>query len=791
MPNNNQQDDSFIPDGQAQPLDDAYGTLGQQAIAGAEAFGQGLAGPLAPAFETNVLGVKGEDIEGRAEANPGTHFAGETAGLIAPALLTAGTSAAPEAISTAARLAEFTQGGLLGKAAKAIVPGEGALATAGRLGIENALLSGSDEISKAITGSPDSIQTAAMSVGLSGLLGAGIGLPLGAASSLWKAKVGPEAQKFMQDFQGRLKAQGADALPTADAVHGELSNEYGQVSDAINDLRGSGGLKQQDIQQLIPEPQRGMQEQGNAVLHAVDDMFAKVKAEPNIYQGARLGAVQDYAARLANTMASPDLSPTSLYTALDDFKKGLGSLKNWNVFSPEVEKPGAALIGRLYHTVREGLEDPDVWGRAGERQADINKAFADHISATKDFERAFTEQVGGERQVSPGKVQTLINGIGKPNAEIRLEKLGNFLDANDNLYDQLDKIHSNLGIDNPYIRPDLSNSRALLNEITPGMKAADFIRNQAVNAASEAGADVVGAGLGHLSGIPGGAAFGAYFGHYAIKPLMKTIMPTLIKPLLHAGASGEGMRSAFDVIGAIMRGETLAQKATKGLFESGSSALMSSLHPSKEDLNKLDARVDDLSNHPEAMVNLGGSTATYLPNHHTALTMVSQSAINYLQAQRPRVTQPAPLDRPVPPSKAQMAAYDRTLSIAEQPLGVLGYIYKGNLQPKDVTDLKSLYPYLYSQITQKVQHEMMNQISAGKAIPFRTRAGISMLTGQPMDTTFTQPAIMAAQATFTPPNGAQGAPGAPKAKGSTSKVGKSAALAQTPAESRIEALQKA
>ena len=788
-----------IPVEQFQSEEDAYDTPVQQAKAIVEGLGKGLAGALFTKGE-KLLGVNPKEVEKRAEAHPIFHYGAEAVGLIAPAIISGGVSAearagleaaelAPEAISTASKLAEFTQAGMLGRAGTAAAEAlglKGAAATAVKLGTENALLAAGDELSKSINNNPDTIQTAAINVGLSGLLGVGAGYGLGKVSELWKAKVGPEADKFVQDFQSRLQAHASDTIPTADAVHTELAQEFANVNDAIEGLRGAGGLKAQDIGKLLPlELDPKMYEQAADVLSKAKTVLDKAAAEPGIYTGARFSALNDYANRLESTLAEKELSPQKIFTALDDFKKGIGDLKKWSPFSPEIEKPGAALVGDLYHTVRTGLEDSSIWEKAGERQAAINKLFTDHIPASNDFQRAFTEKVGGDSVVSPGKVQTLINGLGKPNAEIKLEKLANYLHANDTLYDELGKIHANLGIENPFQRPGLANTRAILNDITPGMKAADFVRLNALNIASEGAAGAAGGALGHLTGIPGAGYIGSIFGHYAFKPLMRTIMPSLIRPIMQAGVSGEGLRAAFDGVGAVIRGESMANMAAKALFQTGMQATLNDLNPPKYKLDKLQEKVSEAS--PSNMLSNPSALGHYLPQHASAASSTAQNALNYLQQNQPKPTKNGILDREIPPNASQVAAYKQTLAIAEQPLLVFSKIKAGTLTGKDVLDLKNLYPALYPRLVQKVTEQMTEHLAKQDSVPLRMRMGLSVFMGQPIDSTFTPNAMMAAQMTYLPK---PPPPGMAKAPKSTAKLTKSAELARTPSESRMATLSK-
>lgn len=755
-------------------LQSKYGTTEQQVKAGLEGVAKGIAGPLATLAETKGLGVSPEDIAGREEANPATHLGGEALGFVAGAALP---------------VSQIKALGMAGEAGAAAMGLEGAVGTAAKLGIENALYTIGDETSKAITNNPASIQSAAMHVGLSGLLGAGLGFGIGKVGELWKAKVGPEADQFVQDFSGRLKAHAEGALPTADMVHSELANEFHAVESAKSDLRGLEGLKSHEIAQLLPQevnPQ--MVQQANNVLKETEALLSKAEAEPGIYQGSRLPALRDYGARLATTLADPELTGQGLFTALDDFKKGLGSLKKWDITMGETDKPAASLMGDLYHAVRTSLEDPAVWGKAGERQAAINKLWTEHIPASKDFARTFTENVAGEQVISPTKVNTLLNGLGKPNAEIRLEKLSNYLEANNKLYKELDQIHSNLGIDNPYKRPELTTIKGVLRNLTPGMKAADFVQKQASNAAAEALGSGLGAVAGHMSGVPGGEYMGGLFGHYAIKPFLRTLMPSLIQPLLKVGASGAGLKAALEGASAIAKGESLLASSAKALFEVGSSAEMRELVPDKAQIDKLEKSLLSVREKPESITNAGGALSHYMPEHATVLASTAQNAINYLHTQEPQETRAGVLDRVVPPSPMAEATYRAALEIAESPLSVLWRVKSGTLRPEHVTHLQNLYPALLPSITQSVTSAMVTALSKDGVVPFKLRGSLSTLLGQPMDSTFSQPSMAAAQATFTPPQPPQGGPGMKK---STKTLSKSAELHQTPSEARTKALNKA
>jgi len=322
-----------------------------------------------------------------------------------------------------------------------------------------------------------------------------------------------------------------------------------------------------------------------------------------------------------------------------------------------------------------------------------------------------------------------------------------------------------------------------------GAKAADAFVTSKLSSGGGLGF-TAGSIAGHATGIPGMSYIAGTIGAKTLGPTLDAI----IKPLLQGamGISGEGFGAAQGFIKSVVKGDELLDKASKALFATGSSELANlGLQPDKSKLSELSDHLDTLQNHPEAMMNIGGHLGHYLPDQQTALAATAQNAVNYLNLQKPRSIQSGILDKPIDPSPSQMADYNRTLRIAEQPLAVIDHVTKGTLSPKDVQDVSSLYPSLVPKIIQKINDSMIEHTAKGGQVPFKIRKGLSMLMGQPMDSTFTQPAIMAAQATYLPATPPTMPQGSKAKKGSPSKVGKIAENAQTPEESRIKALSKA
>jgi hypothetical protein len=227
-----------------------YGTPGQVGLTALEGAAQGLAGPLATAFETEVLGVDPEAMRGRAEANPGTAIASEVAGFVAPALLTAGASAAAKAgvtgaakaVPMLANVAKYTQAGLIGSAAQSterfVVNQIGKDAVRGAF--EAALYQGGHELSRAFKEDPaQTAETAMVDIGLAGVMGGAFSAGLGLAMRKMGAQVptaAPELPTFISEVD-RPKLDAGDFVTSINHTPQLKEQERKSILEGLRELK--------------------------------------------------------------------------------------------------------------------------------------------------------------------------------------------------------------------------------------------------------------------------------------------------------------------------------------------------------------------------------------------------------------------------------------------------------------------------------------------------------------------------------------------------------------------------
>lgn len=202
----------------------------------------------------------------------------------------------------------------------------------------------------------------------------------------------------------------------------------------------------------------------------------------------------------------------------------------------------------------------------------------------------------------------------------------------------------------------------------------------------------------------------------------------------------EGFKSMVDFIHNTYKGENLLSKGTKALFEGGVKTLT---EPNIKDREKLNKAVEKFQEKPTAMQDQEQHLGHYLPNHQVAMTEASTRALQYLQSIKPKPYRSSPMDKEIEPSPMAQARYNRALDIAQSPTSVvLNHISDGTIKTTDIKDLTAMYPNLYQQMAKKISAEV---ISNKNTIPYRTKIGISLFLGQPLDSSMKPSSIMAAQ----------------------------------------------
>lgn len=266
------------------------------------------------------------------------------------------------------------------------------------------------------------------------------------------------------------------------------------------------------------------------------------------------------------------------------------------------------------------------------------------------------------------------------------------------------------------------------------------------------------------------------------KSHLKELMPKMSELVMKQDGDADGFRAAADYFHSAIKGHKELDQGVKSLFNGSKEKLK----PDQEGREKLKEHLKDFKTNPEKMLEVGGKLSSYLPEHSAQLAATLATATDYLSTLMPPEHQLAPLDKPMPPSKAEMAVFDRQLDIAQKPLLLLQHVKNGTLIPQDITTIKTVYPGLYDSILSKAGEELIESQHKKTPIPYKERQCLSELLGVALDYTHTPEAMQQIMKAQGPQQQEQQAKGKPKKATNVelNQINKVDALSANPIASR-------
>jgi len=266
------------------------------------------------------------------------------------------------------------------------------------------------------------------------------------------------------------------------------------------------------------------------------------------------------------------------------------------------------------------------------------------------------------------------------------------------------------------------------------------------------------------------------------KSKLTDIMGRLSGPALNMEPNAEAFRGSVDFMHSALKGHELLKKKTGALLGAKD---LDPTKPDKDSREALKSHLADLHMNPSKMLDIGGNLGHYMPDQAAGLGALAATSTEYLNSLKPKSPPMSPLDNPPPPDKMQTARYDRQVDIAQQPLLVLQHVKDGTLQPQDVTTLTTLYPQLKASLVKEAGAALINARSEGTEIPYRQKLSMSMLLGQPLDSTMTPFCMQSIMKAQGHQQMQQQGKGPKKASGvELNQINKVNSMAETPLEHR-------
>lgn len=732
-----------IPSDQVTLDSDKYGTPGQTALAHLEAVGRGLAGPVATAAETGLGLTTPEDIKGRSAANPSTALT--EAGTFGASML-GGVGEAELVARAGAKAAEM---------AEAASVTSRAVKMALRTGVETAIMQGGDEVNKMILGDPASAADVALASGI-GLIAGGA---LGSVPALWKATKDRTVGRWLRTAGDAVSE--AEKTPFAEQVAKKVGKTLFDVPEAategyLKDVEGvqkaSGDLW--DVAEKLPKAVSEVGEASGKLSKEARGLLSEERSIPFSQVAEAVEAVPSKRAaaeletlRGGIDVRNADISPVkSPYNVTEHEVRGLmdelAKDTNFNAPLPTAEK---ASLRQAYGTLNDMLKtaNPDYAKAIGQsaEQVRLKQDLVKKLRLVKDY--------SSEHGFKP--TDTTVS---------RLKDLSR-ADKRDvkDILDSLKKLgHDDLAteVKNTLIK------QAFTKDATRGSR---LVNTGAIS----------GAALGHMSGIPGGAVIGGTAGswlgaaadkygakaYYDVLGKLAKRAPQelgatglkshhiaipLSRSILAEEPSASGAKAAIDYTKAVVSGESKISNAVRATVEKDGGSLIH-LEPSKSDKDKIRKVAEAAENDPSMMLNQRNELADHMPDNAQELTASKARVLSYLSTLKPRPINGLAFDEPYTDTAAENR-YDRALEVAASPLVVMKHVQQGTLELDHVKDFNSMYPELGKFVRSKIFNGIVNAKNAEIKPSYKVRQGLSLLLGEPLDSSFTPQSIAAAQETF-------------------------------------------
>jgi hypothetical protein len=717
----------------------------------------------------------------RAKYNPVARTAGDIIGVAAPLLLTEGTSALNP-------VAKVSQLGLqAGEAATALAPEGGLLTSAIRAGTqgatEGAFYGAGQTVTEHALGDPDvNAEKLLHNIGFSALLGGGIGAGFGSAEylvpkavgyakeALDKARnsffggeeVGPLGKLYAKTssfVSGKPEESILEAIKQRkDLIEDPVERERvaGDFADSLQDhfsnlnnalKSANNGARDEEIKSLLSEFPADQAKKQSADLWASVDKTVKEMTEHSPLYPQSVPYKLEGLRNEFITQAEKAETAADIYESINWLKGKIDEkFPIWGKNIPPEWKDAASLLKGLRTEIKNNLQNESIWGEAGARQSAFNDAQGQFLTVLNNrnaFSKAFlkksvsrTGQIFAE--VDPSKVKTFLSQAGTLRSEAKAMALDDFFKSSRGLLGELENTYKNA--------PTKTLDKDGLNNLI--QRNAAIAEKAQSQAALQKNIGMLNAG-GHNTYLGEGAALFAGVHNPALGAAIE-VLNLWRNP-------GLAIQRLVKIEEAVRKTSEMIQTSSKALFKSSIKAgKMSSGYLSGRLTENHDKREERLmrfaANPVEAINHLGETTAGLYesaPQTTASLHSTALRASQFLVSKLPSRSQ-GPLDQKLPLSSSEISKFNRYYETVENPIGVLADARSGTITSEQMETLATVYPKLY----EEMKSEVMESVAAHAEVigrgesSYKTRLGIGLFLGEPIDLSMTPTSIMNAQTLF-------------------------------------------
>ncbi len=300
-------------------------------------------------------------------------------------------------------------------------------------------------------------------------------------------------------------------------------------------------------------------------------------------------------------------------------KQAVGKAAGFSKFE-HLRTPEENAFAELYEKLRVGFEDTNAFGRAGEANAEWNKAFTDGFGRVKDFDGKFAlslEQGPGGiplPELDAGKLKGFLNQVGGAEADQGIKSTRAMIDWERTRAAKIAE-YGELSAEQ---QASMAKGRAALDTFEKKFEAA-VTKSEAANKIRQAKFDEAGNGIGGVLGL---------------------FTDAVTKPLKTADRLGHVIQTVNKVEGAIRSG--LRKALNRGGGESAGRVVESAAPRAKEKIIADIESIRGLAANPAALEaaaqRMVGPLSDYAPKTANQIRLTAMRTLLYLASEAPRAS---------------------------------------------------------------------------------------------------------------------------------------------------------
>lgn len=307
-----------------------------------------------------------------------------------------------------------------------------------------------------------------------------------------------------------------------------LTNMVRNADTVMDEVRGVG-LKRDHLAKLLADstPEMVQKQQSTALQHLwkTQDDLAKIAAQADQFGNARLVKdTQKLVAKIGKKIEAGDAADAM--SGLDEVKRALqkhrvslgrSAARNSNAYTSQQAEALGQAFEKMQESVRTGLMDESVWGRAATAQKEINAAWEQWFQHKNMFEQRFLARTGetfqgrGVFEVDPGKVSGFLDKLGRKESALVDKHLRGYIDATDRLTKAVGESFE-LGDKAARVSEVSGAAKGIAETMTKADKTVAVANQVAQILEAKAEGTWIAAALGGSAAGPAGAAVGALVG---------------------------------------------------------------------------------------------------------------------------------------------------------------------------------------------------------------------------------------------------------------------------------------